>query len=344
MRLRATPEDFRVDEVPLYPPRGEGEHTFVRIEKRLRTTEELARDLARAAGVRARDVGYAGRKDRRAVTTQWLSVPGLEPDRALDLALPGARVLEAVRHPHKLRTGQLAANRFEIVVRDVPPGVREGLDARLARIERTGFANRFGAQRFGRDGDNALRARALLRGASSRGARRDARFLLSALQSLVFNAALAARPVALDALEPGDVALRHDSGGLFVVEDVAAEAARAAAFEISATGPIFGTRPFAPGGVVATRERALLALCGIDPERLRPPPGVRLRGARRSVRARPEGTRLESADADVRLCFTLRSGSYATVLLEELLGPFEVAANDRTRERGVCSGSITGSP
>ena len=119
MRIAATPEDFVVEELPLYAPAGEGAHTFVRVEKRLRTTEEVAADLARAAGVSARDVGYAGRKDRRAVATQWLSVPGLDPERARDLALPGVQVLDAGRHPHKLRTGHLRGNRFELVVRGV---------------------------------------------------------------------------------------------------------------------------------------------------------------------------------------------------------------------------------
>jgi tRNA pseudouridine13 synthase len=116
-RLRSEPEDFRVDEIPLYAASGEGGHTFVRVEKRLRNTEELARELARAAGARPADVGYAGRKDRVAVTTQWFSVPGLAPEAALALELHGARVIEAHRHPHKLRTGQLRGNRFEIVAR-----------------------------------------------------------------------------------------------------------------------------------------------------------------------------------------------------------------------------------
>ena len=88
--LRFEPEDFRVDEVPLYAPTGQGDHTFVRVEKRMRTTEDVARALARVAGVRPRDVGYAGRKDRVAVTTQWFSVPGLDPARARELALAGA--------------------------------------------------------------------------------------------------------------------------------------------------------------------------------------------------------------------------------------------------------------
>ncbi len=67
-RLRETPEDFQVDEIPLYPLAGHGDHTFLRVEKRLRTTDEVVRDLARAAGVSPREIGYAGRKDRRAVT------------------------------------------------------------------------------------------------------------------------------------------------------------------------------------------------------------------------------------------------------------------------------------
>ena len=119
-RIRAEPEDFRVEELPLYPPCGEGDHTFVRLEKRLLNTEEVAVELARAAGVRPRDVGYVGRKDRVALATQTFSVPGLAPESALALELPGVRVLSALPHRHKLRVGQLAANRFEIRVREAP--------------------------------------------------------------------------------------------------------------------------------------------------------------------------------------------------------------------------------
>jgi len=319
VRLRVTPEDFRVDEVPLYAASGEGDHTFVRIEKRLRTTEEVARDLARASGTSPRDVGYAGRKDRRAVATQWFSVPGLDPERALDLQLAGARVLEAARHPHKLRTGQLRANRFDLVVAGVDAELCDAAAARLERACELGFPNRFGHQRFGRDGCNVERAQRLLRGDGASGGRRAARFLLSALQAAVFNAVLAARPAPPHQIEHGDVAVRHDSGGLFVVEDPACEAARAAAFEISPTGPIFGKRVLAPTGAVAERERSALAAYGVDLERLRPPAGIRLRGARRALRARPEAALLARSGDRMRLRFALPSGSYATVLIEELL-------------------------
>ena len=320
VRLRATPEDFRVDEVPLYPASGEGGHTFVRIEKRLRTTEEVARDLARASGVSPRDVGYAGRKDRRAVTTQWFSVPELDPRRALDLELQSARVLEAIRHPHKLRTGQLRANCFDLFVGGVDATLCAAASERLQEILEHGCPNRFGAQRFGRDGRNAERASKLLRGEPVEGGRRAARFLISALQSAVFNAVLAERALPLHELECGDVAVRHDSGGLFVVEDAVAEAVRAKAFEISPTGPIFGTRTLEPTGPVAAREKRVLAEHGVDLEHLRVPRGIRLRGARRALRMRPEAATLRAVEGGIRLRFTLSSGSYATVLVEELLG------------------------
>jgi tRNA pseudouridine13 synthase len=333
-RLRSEPEDFRVDEVPLYAPSGEGSHTFLRIQKRLRTSEELARDLARAAGVRNADVGYAGRKDRVAVTTQWFSVPGLAPEAALALALPGASVLEASRHPHKLRTGQLAGNRFEIVARDVDAQTLSEIHARCERLQTQGMPNRFGDQRFGWGGGNLEQAQRLLRGERIGADRRHARFLLSALQAAAFNAVLAERPLPLDQLELGDVAMLHASGGSFIVEDLAREAPRAAAFEISATGPIFGTRVIEPTGAAALRERAALAALGIDLAALKPPPGIRLRGARRALRVRPEALTVEAGEDTLRLCFTLPAGSYATVALEELLGP-QAGSDDTRRATGL---------
>src|SRR6266542_3400236 len=103
--VRATPEDFRVDEVPAYLPSGAGPHLYVRIEKRGRTTRDAVRALAGALGVAERDAGFAGMKDKDAVTTQWLSFPvARDPDPA-SLAGPGIRVLEVSRHANKLRTG-----------------------------------------------------------------------------------------------------------------------------------------------------------------------------------------------------------------------------------------------
>ncbi|MEN8159421.1 MAG: tRNA pseudouridine(13) synthase TruD [Myxococcota bacterium] len=332
MRLAHQPEDFVVDEVPLYEPSGEGAHTFVRVEKRMRTTEEVARMLARVAGVPPRDVGNAGRKGRVAVTRQWLSVPGLDPAHACELAEEGVRVLEARRHPHKLRTGQLRANRFALVVRELAPAALEGAEERLAVLVRGGMPNRFGAQRFGRGGRNADAGRALLEGRpvgrDRRAARpvgrdrRAARFLLSALQAEVWNACLDARPLPLDAVEEGEVAFVHASGASFVVEDAAREGPRAASFEISAAGPLFGTRLLEALGEPGAREEAVLRTHGVAPG-WRPPPGIRLRGARRPYRVRPEQATCEPAGSDaMRLRFTLPPGSYASELARALFaGP-----------------------
>ena len=323
-RLRSEPEDFEVDEIALYAPSGEGGHTFLHVEKRLRTTEEVARALARLAGVPPREVGYAGRKDRVAVTRQWFSVPGVEPETALAFGMPGVRVLEAARHGHKLRTGQLRGNRFQIVVRGVDDTLAARAEERLAGLLRVGMPNRFGEQRFGRDGGNVAEGLALLRGERVRGRppdRRALRFAVSALQSAVFNEALARRPVALDALEAGDLAEVHASGGVFRVEDLAAEAPRAAAGEVSATGPIFGSRTLEPTGEPLARERAAMAAHGLDPDAPLPRvPGLRLRGARRAFRVFPTEAGIAREGGALRLRFTLPAGSYATVLLEEILG------------------------
>jgi tRNA pseudouridine13 synthase len=319
-RIRTIPEDFRVEELPLYPPSGEGGHTFVRLEKRLRTTEEVAVDLARVAKVQPRDIGYAGRKDRVAVATQTFSVPGLNPTDAFEMTLPGVQVLEAVPHGHKLRTGQLRGNRFEIALREIPDHQRAAVRSRLEELCRVGMPNRFGAQRFGRDGRNVAIGARLLRGKGRITDRRKARFAISALQSAVFNAVLDSRPIPISRLEVGDVAILHESGGQFLVEDLAVEQGRADTFEISPTGPIFGNRVIEPAAEVAEREARALSDHGISLSELQPPRGIRLRGARRALRVRPGEATTREIDAGLRLDFELPSGSYATVLIREVLG------------------------
>lgn len=320
-RLRVTPEDFRVEEIPLYAPSGAGEHTFVCVEKRGRTTEDVARVLSEIAGVARRDVGYAGRKDRDAVARQWFSVPRLPPERALEFTREGLRVLEAVPHRHKLRTGQLAGNRFEIVVREVDEGAAAHCAQVLSRLCASGMPNRFGPQRFGRDGGNVEQGLKILRGAYAGMDRRKARFLVSALQAAVFNEALRLREAPLSSVERGEIAVVHATGGLFRVEDAAREQPRADLFEISATGPIFGGRTLDPDGSARERERAALVAVGIDPDQpLRPPRGIELRGARRALRVRPEEVALEPLPEALRLRFTLPPGSFATVLIEEVFG------------------------
>ena len=111
-----SPDRFVVEEIPAYTPSGEGAHTFLWLEKRDLTTFDAIALVAKALGVPARDVGYAGLKDKHATTRQWLSVPAVDPERALGLSVGSASVLAAARHPNKLRLGHLKGNRFEVVM------------------------------------------------------------------------------------------------------------------------------------------------------------------------------------------------------------------------------------
>jgi tRNA pseudouridine13 synthase len=318
-RIRASEDDFEVEEVALFEPCGEGGHTLVQVEKRAISTVDVAQALARFAHARYGDVGFAGRKDCRAVARQWFSVPGLDPDLALAWGGDdGFRVLAAHRHRHKLRVGQLTANRFRITIRDVSRQQASLARQRLSSICELGMSNRFGAQRFGRGGENVARGKAILRGDGTAGSKRHRRFLLSALQSALFNEVLARRPVASSELLAGDVAVVHASGGQFIIDDPQREADRARRFEISPTGPIFGSKMKPAGGVVLDLEQRVLRDWDLTGAFDRPPRGLRLRGGRRPLRVRPEDTECSLAADSLTLRFTLPAGSFATVLVEDL--------------------------
>ena len=164
--LRTTPDDFFVDEEPAYLPSGEGEHVFAKLEKRGLTTQMAVERIAKALAVKPRDIGVAGMKDRHAVTRQWISLPPpTQPDAVRALVLEDIQILEVVRHPHKLRTGHVRANRFRLRVRGCTDDAVTRATAILARLAQPpGTPNWYGEQRFGRDGDNAARGRAIVDG------------------------------------------------------------------------------------------------------------------------------------------------------------------------------------
>lgn len=160
--IKADYEDFRVEEVPLYSFCGSGHHVYFMIEKRGLSTIQAVHDLARALNVRRRDIGFAGLKDARAVTRQWMSIEHVDPQRLRTLDLPRIRVLEVMRHTNKLRLGHLRANRFLIRVRQTEPDRLAELQDGLRMLERVGVPNYFGEQRFGDRGDSWQVGRASL--------------------------------------------------------------------------------------------------------------------------------------------------------------------------------------
>lgn len=317
--FKLVPEDFEVEELPAYLPSGEGEHLYLWVEKCGRTTPEVAKLLAKHFGRREREVGYAGLKDRQAVTRQFFSVPGATPEAAGAFRHPDVRVLSCARHRNKLKTGHLAGNRFRVRLR----GVRDPAAAQavLERLSITGLPNFYGEQRFGRSGDNATQGKRLLAGQTRTSGRFERKLMLSALQAELFNRALVERirTGTLGTALLGDVLKRCDSGGEFVCKDPAREQPRLDRFEVSPAGPIFGPRMTAAEGDVAASEQALLAAEGLTIDSFREG-GAEAQGARRPYRVRLEGHRLEPEGEDLWIEFTLPRGSYATVLLRELIG------------------------
>ncbi len=320
--VKASPEDFRVDEVPAYAPSGSGAHLYLRVEKRGRTTRDVVQALAALLGVAERDAGWAGLKDKQALTTQWLSFPVAADPAASALAGEGFRVLEVSRHGNKLRAGHSRGNRFTVAVRGGDLArARTCAEALAAR----GLPNFFGAQRFGVEGRNAEVGRALLLGAGTPEARRASRdrFLrrlsISAFQSLLFNRWLAERIA--DGLFAralaGDVMKKLETGGLFTCTDPAADGPRVERLEISPAGPIFGHKILPAAGEAAAREARVLAEGGValaDFAR----GGGEAEGTRRAARL-PLRVELSPLEGGYAASFVLPKGSYATVVLGELV-------------------------
>jgi tRNA pseudouridine13 synthase len=285
-------------------------------------------------GVSAREVAYAGLKDRRAVARQWFSVR-TPADPPQDLSGPGFRVLRSTRHGNKLRVGHLIGNRFKILLR----GTRGGAPAATSIFEALAFQglpNWFGPQRFGRNGDNALLGLALIGLAEHPNlgrARRD-RFLrrlsLSALQSALFNAALEQRLLegGFARVERGDLLqLGQDGRGpVFLCVEPERDQDRFLNFEVSPTGPLFGLSMRWPEGEPGRREREVLARAALTLPALALG-GDEMQGGRRPLRVRPSDCEAKEVPEGLRVAFSLPRGAYATALLRELMkGPTEVPA------------------
>jgi len=383
--IKRQADDFVVEEIPLYRPSGTGTHLYLQIEKRGLTTEQAVEAVARAAGVRRRDIGYAGLKDARAVARQTLSVEHVEPDRLRKLAVPGLRILALDRHTNKLKLGHLAGNRFAVRVREAVSDAARRAEPVVEVLTHRGVPNYFGPQRFGLRGDNGCIGLAALRGdydeaialmlgrpneadgepilsarrhfeagdyraaadawprvfrdrrraclamGSNRGKTRrvwrsldwhSRRMYLSALQSALFNQVVARRLGGIDRVLVGDLAQKHANRAVFRVEDAETEQPRCAAFEISATGPLFGRRMTVPEGEPAAIEAAVLDEAGLSTELLSDQASERIDGARRSLRVVAGEVELETGQDQhgpwLGLRFTLPPGAYATTLLREV--------------------------
>jgi len=332
-RIKVEPEDFEVDEIPSYEPSGSGDHLYLWVEKRDVGPEFFARTIARRLGTHAGNVGTAGLKDRRAITRQWVSLPAEFHDRVKDIDGEGFRVLNVSRHNNKLKPGHLRGNRFRVLIRDADVTKRDALDNLLTRLRTQGMPNFYGPQRFGRDGSTLELGWKCFQGTAPRRLRPFLfKFALSAVQSSLFNDYLARRMA--DGLFRkvllGDVMSKRPFGGLFVARDLPAEQARFDAKETVPAGPMFGKKTFPAEGEAADREAAVLRDHKLTPASFGGF-GKLVMGTRRQNIVDLDDLAADWEPAGLRLSFTLPAGSYATVLLAEVM---KIAPEESEEERG----------
>jgi tRNA pseudouridine13 synthase len=318
-QFKAEPEDFRVEEELSFAPSGEGPHLLLRVEKRAANTRFVAAELARLAGVPVGDVGYAGLKDRQAVSVQWFSVPARAqpPPFWSAVRTDEFRVLESHANGRKLKRGALSGNRFRIRLRKVS-WPREALERKLATLRAQGVPNYFGPQRFGREGFNLDRIADWVQGGGSPRGRTERGFTLSAARALIFNAVLARRVESADwsHLEPGDLASLDGSGSHFRVAAIDDEIGRRLeSFDIHPSGPLWGRGLPETSGRVLDLELEVAREFGGVAELLA---GEGLLQERRALRCAIRDLELEADAATLTLSFRLGRGQFATAVLREI--------------------------
>lgn len=317
-RIKDRPEDFVVEELPLYQPADEGNFAFLLLEKENLSTLDFVARIRKHLDLRDEELGLAGWKDKRAITRQWVSIPRDKvTERGLEqLAGDGIQTMEQRHHSHKLRTGHLLGNRFSILIRQVDLEAESRAHATIQQLQTLGLPNFYGPQRFGASGNNPEKGLALLLGQYRLRSVRKRKLLMSSYSSLLFNLTLKKRMEQnlFIKLLPGDIAKKHDTGGIFLVSDPEKEQPRADRLEISATGPIWGKKMKRAGDAAAALEEKILGSQGLTPEVFRRQPG-----SRRSLRIPLKEVKMCQEKEGLRLEFFLPKGSYATVLLDEIM-------------------------
>jgi tRNA pseudouridine13 synthase len=317
--IRSFPDDFQVIEQLGFEPEGHGEHVFLYIKKRGENTDWVARQLANFAQVSPREVSYAGKKDRHAVTEQWFCVK-FPIKRNLNWKLFGGdsiEVLKTVRHQRKLRLGVLQGNKFRLRLRQVSD--MDALQTRVSLIQKSGVPNYFGEQRFGHGFGNLDKGIALLKGELQERQRNKKGMYISAVRSWLFNQLLSQRisqglwNTPLD----GDAMMLSGSQSCFVEDKITDElTARLSDGDINLTGPMWGRGDMMSVGSAEEWERSQLScwseVCGLLET-------LSLNQERRALRLQPKNLVVDPIDEhDCWISFDLTSGSFATSVLREL--------------------------
>jgi len=337
--FRQTPQNFVVEEVPLYPFSGSGEHLILKVRKKDLTTWQMLRSISDRVGVKLRDIGYAGLKDKNALTYQYISIPKRYEKALQNFSHPKIRIIETTAHKNKIKLGHLKGNRFFVRLKKVSPVEARRIDGVLEQIRKYGMPNYFGYQRFGIDGDNYEIGKMVVEGKKRVKSPKLRRFYVNAYQSHLFNLWLSKRiehskllgafsirelstifDLSKEFLKelkeqphffkiyPGDVMMHYPVGKIFFASEVPKEAERFFLRSIAPTGLLPGRR--APRAEDFAREVEK----DFDDER------IEEFGDRRYAWVFVEDLegRYKEKEAQYELNFFLPKGSYATVLLEEI--------------------------
>ncbi len=336
--FKQSARDFVVEEIPLYEFSGEGEHLVLFVRKKNLSTLELVSAIAKYLGIKNKEIGYAGLKDKHAMTKQYISLHKKYEADLEQFSHENVKILSKNYHNNKIRIGHLAGNRFYIKVKKVNPTSASKIDEALKSINENGMPNFFGYQRFGRDGDNHIDGEKIAKGEKKERNPKIKKLLISAYQSYLFNLWLSKRleinslvnkfksdelvdvlnmpKIELDKLKSqkhpfklisGDIMEHYPYGRLFDFDGSEHDLSRFNERDITVTGLLCGKKARVASSYAWEIEK------NFDDE-------INADGTRRYAWIYPKDVegRFNPIEAQYEFNFTLPKGSYATVLLEEI--------------------------
>ena len=332
-------DDFVVTEIPLYEFSGEGEHLVLKIRKKDLATWDAIEILAKYLNCSARDFGYAGLKDKNAMTVQSISVHRKYEEALRSFQHENLKILETTYHNNKIKVGHLKGNKFFIRFKRVGAIEKRKIEEALGSIVTNGIPNYFGFQRFGIDGDNYKKGKDIIDGKLKEKRRNLKQMYINAYQSYLFNSWLSKRieiSKLIEAFEPkeiyqrlnlpldvvkqmkkqkhpfklitGDLLSHYPFGKIFTIENLEEESAKFNERDRVPTGLLSGKRVKNSVDLAYEIEKEFEAHTGED-------------GARRFAWIFPEdiSSNYKEDKNWMELQFYLPKGCYATEVIAEII-------------------------
>ena len=322
--LKSQLADFQVEETLSFELSGEGEHLYLQVRKQNSNTEWVVRQLAKFYQVKPMDIGYAGLKDKQAITTQWFSVylAGKGFPDTTGLNNDSFEILQQHRHDKKLRRGALKHNRFKLILRDVTHP--EQLTDRLQNVIEHGVPNYFGQQRFGHNESNITQAIKHFDHPKRRLPRFKRQLYLSAVRSFLFNQILSERIKQgnwQQALQ-GDVLQLANTHSVFMVDTLDDDIKqRVLIKDLSPTGVLWG-KPKPEFTLAGSPTQVITEhLSAQYPELTAGLENAGMKQDHRALRLMLSDVdwRFDESNHQLHLAFDLATGCYATSVLREII-------------------------